>query len=106
MRVFGTADANEFKDARIEIGQGETPKTWKPIGAAANGLYTVAGVLLTLKTRTLPGWLRAWTWATWGAGFFLTAFTLADCTAGVVVSTALLMTLFCPWVALMGRALR
>jgi len=75
-------------------------------GAAANGLYTVAGVLLTLKTRTLPGWLRAWTWATWAAGFFLTGFTLADCTAGVVVSTALLMTLFCPWAALIGRALR
>src|SRR6266699_3756866 len=62
---------------------------------AVNAL-AAAGVILTLQTRGLPGWLRAWTWSTWTAGFFLTAFSLADCTPGIVVSTALLMTLFCP----------
>jgi subtilisin family serine protease len=34
VRVYGTADADAFKSARLEIGQGETPKTWKPIGPA------------------------------------------------------------------------
>ena len=40
------------------------------------------------------------------APYYRIVFTLADRTAGIVVSTALLMTLFCPWAALMGRALR
>jgi hypothetical protein len=34
VRVRGTADANALKSARIEIGAGETPKTWKTIGPA------------------------------------------------------------------------
>jgi hypothetical protein len=32
VRVRGTADANALKAARIEIGQGETPTSWKRIG--------------------------------------------------------------------------
>ena len=31
VRVRGTADANAFKSARLEIGAGETPKKWKKI---------------------------------------------------------------------------
>ncbi len=34
VRVHGTADANELKSARLEIGQGETPATWTSVGAA------------------------------------------------------------------------
>ena len=34
VRVLGTADANAFKSARIEIGQGENPTEWKAIGPA------------------------------------------------------------------------
>jgi subtilisin family serine protease len=34
VRVYGTADANEFNAARIEIGQGENPQNWKAIGRA------------------------------------------------------------------------
>jgi subtilisin family serine protease len=37
VRVHGTADANVLKSARIEIGAGETPATWKPAGAAQKG---------------------------------------------------------------------
>ena len=37
VRVHGTADANDFKSARIEIGQGETPTTWKSVGTAQKG---------------------------------------------------------------------
>src|SRR3989442_10292330 len=45
-------------------------------GAAANGLYTGAGVILTLQTGGLPGWLRAWTRSTWAARFFPAPFSL------------------------------
>jgi subtilisin family serine protease len=34
VRVRGTADANAFKSARLEIGQGDAPTSWTPIGAA------------------------------------------------------------------------
>lgn len=34
IRVYGTADANALKSARLEIGQGEAPKTWKAVGSA------------------------------------------------------------------------
>jgi subtilisin family serine protease len=32
VRVTGTASANAFKDARIEIGEGENPGTWQTVG--------------------------------------------------------------------------
>lgn len=34
-RVRGTADANSFKSARIEIGQSEEPSRWTDVSAAA-----------------------------------------------------------------------
>ena len=34
VRVHGVADANALKSARLEIGQGEAPKTWKSAGPA------------------------------------------------------------------------
>lgn len=34
VRVRGTADANSFKSARLEIGAGETPTSWKSVGLA------------------------------------------------------------------------
>jgi subtilisin family serine protease len=37
VRVRGTADANAFKSARLEIGQGDAPTSWTPIGAAQKG---------------------------------------------------------------------
>ena len=75
-------------------------------GGAANGLYTVAGVLLTLRTPNLRGPMLIWTWAVWGCGVALTATTLAGSVFGMAGSTALLMALFCPWTWLMGRSLR
>ena len=75
-------------------------------GGAANGLYTVAGIILTLHTPTLRGTFLAWTWTVWAAGVALTATTLAGSMPGMVVSTTLLMILFCPWAWLMGRRLR
>jgi hypothetical protein len=74
-------------------------------GGAANGLYTLAGVLLTMKTASLRGPFRIWTWTVWAAGCALTATTLAASVIGMAVATAVLMALFCPWAWLMGRRL-
>jgi hypothetical protein len=35
--VRGTADANALKSARLEIGQGDNPTSWKSVGAARKG---------------------------------------------------------------------
>ena len=74
-------------------------------GGAANGLYTLAGAMLTLGTRSLRGALRVWAWATWGSGFALTICTLASSVWGMIISTAVLMSLLCPWVVVFGRKL-
>jgi hypothetical protein len=71
-------------------------------GAAANGLYCVAGALLTLCTSALRGALRGLAWAVWASGFALTIFTISASVFGMVISTAALMTLLCPWIAAFG----
>jgi hypothetical protein len=71
-------------------------------GGAANGPYSLAGALLTLCTPALRGPLRALAWAIWASGFSLTIFTISGSVSGMVVSTAALMTLLCPWVAAFG----
>ncbi len=75
-------------------------------GGAANGLYTLAGVILTLQTRSLRGGLLVWTWAVWAAGVALTATSVAGSLSGMMVSTSALMILFCPWAWVMRRAPR
>jgi hypothetical protein len=75
-------------------------------GTAANGLYTLGGAMLTLFTPSLGGRMRALTWAVWAAGAAVTASTLAGAPTAIAVSTTALFALFCPWVLLLGRALR
>jgi len=75
-------------------------------GAAANGLYTLAGIVLTIATPSLRGLLRALTWAVWLVGGALTALAIAGLPLGIAVSTAILFALFCPWVLLIGWSLR
>jgi hypothetical protein len=75
-------------------------------GGAANGLYTVAGVMLTIATPALRGRLLVWTWAVWATGFLLSAFSLLGNIPGIAVSTAVLFTLFCPWCVAIWRQLR
>lgn len=75
-------------------------------GAAANGLYTLAGAALTLVTDALRGLMRATAWAVWIAGAFLTASTLAGAPMGIAISTTVVFVLFCPWVVLLGRTLQ
>ena len=74
-------------------------------GGAANFLYTLGGVLLTLQTRALRGPLLLWTWAIWGLGFALTAAAIAGSVVGMVATSAALMALFIPWVVVVGRKL-
>lgn len=75
-------------------------------GGAGNGLYTVAGILLTLVTPQMGSLLRGWAWLVWASGAALTAATLAGAPAGVIASSAALMALFIPWVVSMGMRLR
>jgi hypothetical protein len=75
-------------------------------GGAANGLYTIAGTILTLQTRNLRGWLLGWTWCVWAAGYALTGATLAGSAPAIAVFAGALMVLLCPWAAMMGRFLR
>lgn len=73
-------------------------------GGAGNGLYTAAGIILTLATPSLPfRWLA---WLSWASGIALTLFTIMDHDAGFVVSSAVLMLFFIPWVIIMGVKLR
>jgi len=70
--------------------------------AAANGLYTVGGILLTLITTNLPRWVRWAMWITWAAGAAMTFAAFADFVPGLVISTAVLFPLFLVWVAWLG----
>ncbi len=81
------------------------PVTSLLTGGPGNGLYTVAGAVLTLGTRGFKGWFLAWTWTIWAAGFGLSAFTFAGNFLGVGVCSGVLFVLFCPWAVVMGRKL-
>ena len=51
---------------------------------AANGLYTIGGIMLTLITPGLPKWVRAAMWVTWIAGIGMTIAALANHAPGMV----------------------
>ncbi len=73
-------------------------------GYLANGLYTLAGILLTSAgARELPPVLVALAVPLWGAGLCLSASSLLHWPAGELWSTAVLMPLFVLWAALVGR---
>lgn len=74
-------------------------------GIGANGLYSVAGVLLAWRTRGLPSWLGAWTWAVWIAGGALSLAAVAGSDLASQVATAVLFALFLPWLAVFGKRL-
>lgn len=81
------------------------PVTSLLTGGPGNGLYTVAGAVLTLGSRGLKGWFLAWTWTIWAAGFGLSAFTFAGNFLGVAICSGVLFALFCPWAVFTGRKL-
>ncbi len=82
------------------------PPAFALTGGVANGLYTLAGALLTLRTPALRGPLAAWTWAVWGSGAVLSVAALAETPLLVAAASAVLFALFVPWCVAMGRRLR
>jgi hypothetical protein len=74
-------------------------------GVVANGLYTLAGALLSLRTPGLHGPFAAWTWAVWGTGAALSVAALIEAPLAVAAASAALFVLFVPWCVALGRRL-
>jgi len=72
----------------------------------ANGFYCVAGVILTMATRGLPPWLRAWSWAIWIVGFGMTASGAVQWMPGLKITTGVITVLLVPWFVVLGRFLK
>jgi hypothetical protein len=73
-------------------------------GYVGNGLYTVAGILLTAAgRRELPTSVLALGGAVWAGGLWLSAATLVGSTTGEAVSTGIVIASFVVWAALLGR---
>jgi hypothetical protein len=73
-------------------------------GYVGNGLYTVAGMLLTWAgAGQLPPRLLALSVPVWAAGLSLSAASLANSATGQAVSTGILMPLFVLWAGLTGK---
>jgi len=74
-------------------------------GVAANGLYSVAGLLLLSRTRRLPRRLAQWSWTVWLLGLALAIGVAAGSDVASRVLTAALFALFVPWLIVFGRRL-
>jgi len=76
-------------------------------GYVANGLYSLAGALLTAAIwRELPRPLRALALVVWPAGFVLSAATLADSVTWEIAATAVVMPAFVVFAGGLGAWLR
>jgi hypothetical protein len=75
-------------------------------GVFANGLYTVAGIALTLATPGLSGRVRAVAWAAWAAGSALVAAAAAGSAAALVACSAVLFPLVVVACVLVWRELK
>lgn len=73
---------------------------------AANGLYTIGGMLLMLVTPGLPRWVRSATWITWLAAGVMTTAAVMNHAGGMVVSSAVLFPPLLCWTAWMGARWR
>ncbi len=58
IRVHGTADANAFKSARIEIGKGDAPSSWTRVATVqkAGGTDDVLGEIPATALKGAPQW--------------------------------------------------
>lgn len=73
-------------------------------GYVGNGLYTVAGILLTVAgRREMPTIVLALGALVWGSGLWLSVATLAGSTSGEAVSTGFVIGSFVVWAGLLGR---
>ena len=73
-------------------------------GAVANGLYTIAGIVLTLATP-LGTAARAYAVLMWSAGGLLSVGAALDLPLLTALATAELFALFIPWCVWLGRRL-
>jgi hypothetical protein len=71
-------------------------------GGAANGLYTLAGILLTIRNglKPVPTLLA---WIAWSSGIALIIVTILNVQIGIVICSAALMISFIPFVIAMAR---
>jgi hypothetical protein len=74
-------------------------------GGVANGLYTVAGVLLTRATPGIRGRFALWTWTMWSIGIVLSMVTFLEMPLAIAAVSAALFALFIPWCVAIGRRL-
>ncbi|MHB8630629.1 MAG: hypothetical protein ACYC9W_01725 [Candidatus Limnocylindria bacterium] len=75
-------------------------------GIVANGLYSVAGGLLTRATLGLPRRLAQWSWTVWTLGIGLAVAVAIGSDAASFILTAALFALLVPWLVVFGRRLR
>jgi hypothetical protein len=69
----------------------------------ANGLYSIAGIVLMLASPPMRPWFRAWGWIVWMAGIALAIAGAMRWNDAIVAASALLLTTFIPWVWLASR---
>lgn len=74
-------------------------------GGVANGLYTIAGIALTLATP-LSTPERVWAGVMWSSGLALSIAAFAGAHLLTAVATAVLFALFCPWCVYLAVKLR
>ena len=73
-------------------------------GAIANGLYTIAGIQLTLASPFTPA-ERAYAAFMWSAGVMLSAGAILSLPLVTAIATGELFLLFCPWCLWLSRRL-
>lgn len=81
------------------------PGAFRLTGLGANGLYSVAGLILTARTPGLPRWLAQWSWTVWLLGIGLAIAVAIGSDAGARLLTAALFALLVPWLVVVGRRL-
>lgn len=74
-------------------------------GAIANGLYTIAGIQLTLASPFTPA-ERAYAAFMWSAGLMLSAGAILGIPIVTAIATGELFLLFCPWCFWLWRRFR
>ena len=79
------------------------PAAFRLTGIGANGLYSVAGLILTTRTRGLSGWLSQWSWTVWLLGLGLSVAVAIGSDTAARLLTAALFALLVPWLVVFGR---
>lgn len=81
------------------------PAAFRLTGIGANGLYSVAGLILTARTPVLPRWLAQWSWTVWLLGIGLAGAVAIGSDMAARLLTAALFALLVPWLVVFGRRL-